>query len=77
MAPGSHLASPLGFVNKVSLKHNHAVWLKDSNFAQDGGRRWWIEIRESNSRCQDIGYWRKRQQNLLINLIWKEGVGWR
>ena len=58
MAPGSHLASPLGFVNKVSLKHNHAVWLKDSNFAQDGGRRWWIEIRERaivGVRILDIG----------------------
>ena len=58
MAPGSHPASPLGFVNKVSLKHNHAVWRKDSNFAQDGGRRWWIETRERaivGVRILDIG----------------------
>ena len=77
MAPGSHLASPLGFVNKVSLKHNRAVGIKDSNFAQDGGWGVGTDKRESNRRCQDIGYWRKRQQDLLINLIWKEGVGWR
>ena len=57
MAPGSHLAPPLGFVNKVSLKHNRAVGLKDSNFVQVGGG-WWVEMKEKaieGVRIPDIG----------------------
>ena len=32
--------------------------------------------RERSGRCQDTG-WRKRQQDVLMDLIWKEGQGWR
>lgn len=70
MALGPHLSPTLFFffffVNNVVLEQSCAHWLKGSSLVQaDGGKR------ESNGRCQEMG-WRKRQQDLLIDLTWKK-----
>ena len=55
------------FVNKVLLEHNHTHEFKDSSLVQRSGSK-----KDSNGRCQKMG-WRKRQQDLLMDLIWEEG----